>query len=208
MRYVIVGFGKFGRIALERLVLAFHSPPVIVVESGSSPPARLPGNVRWIAEDAVSFLKEAHGPAREDVIIPMVPFHLAAAWIVARSPLITQIPLPMCLQSLLPHALPLDPCNLCASKASFLCPDDCPEGDVCTMTGEPREPLFADIAAIAPPGFTVLVQRSFQILPGIGGYLFGDLVELERCMTPGRYVVATSCKCHAILTGLGKAASY
>jgi hypothetical protein len=84
-----------------------------------------------------------------------------------------------------------------------MCPDDCPEGDFCMVTGEPRdEPLFRTLAKIAIPGFGIIVQRSFQVLPGIGGYPFADLRSLGQKIKQGPYVLATSCKCHGILTGL------
>jgi hypothetical protein len=136
------------------------------------------------------------------VIVPMVPFHFLAAYILKKDHQCSAIPVPPDLASNLPNPFALDDANLCCSRADFLCPDDCPEGDSCTVTGEPREPLYALIEQIRSPGFTVLVQRSFQILPGVGGYTLGDLRRLQRRIERGKYLVATSCKCHGIVTAL------
>jgi|WetSurMetagenome_2_1015567.scaffolds.fasta_scaffold723076_1 hypothetical protein len=205
MRYVIAGFGKFGRIALERLVKSIASARITVLDPSPVATAGFSPTVQWVAEDAVAFLANATDVSPQDVIVPMVPFHLAASWIVARSSNVVPIPLPDSLRALLPHPFPLDASTVCASRADFFCPDDCPEGHRCSVTGMVRDPLFSAIAGISLEGMTVLVLRSLQILPGVGGYTFGELVNLEQRMRGGRYVVATSCKCHAILTALEKA---
>jgi hypothetical protein len=203
MRYVIAGFGKFGRIALQRLLSAFSRPRILIVESSKDQSAaEAPSQVKWIHGDAVSFLTQFPELLPEDIIIPMVPFHLLAAYVMAAHPGCHEVALPDALEGILPHPFRLNPSTLCCSRADFVCPDDCPEGDLCTITGEPREPLHAAIEEIAVPGFTVLVQRSFQILPGVGGYPMGRLVAMAERVTHGGYVVATSCKCHAILTAV------
>jgi hypothetical protein len=71
------------------------------------------------------------------------------------------------------------------------------------VTGERRDqPLYRTIAETRLPGFTTVVQRSYQILPGMGGYPMGDLWTLAERLQRGQYIVATSCKCHGILTAL------
>ncbi len=203
MKYVIAGFGKFGKIAMERLLSSFPQAKIVIVEScDDRRPPEVSSGVRWIVGDVVSFLVESPELLPEDVIIPMVPFHLLAAYIVATHPGCREVALPDALETILPHPFRITPSILCCSRADFICPDDCPEGDVCTITGEPREPLHAAIEEIALPGFTVLVQRSFQILPGVGGYPMNRLVDMAARVTQGRYVIATSCKCHAILTAV------
>jgi hypothetical protein len=205
MRFVIAGYGRFGRLALERISRSLPDREVIVVEPQDPPPsAVLSSNVRWVSLDAVSFLQQTDDLEPEDVILPMVPFHLAAEWLAARSRNLLKTALPLSLQSLVPHPLLLDVATLCCSRADFLCPDDCPEGDACTVTGQPRDPLFSELERLRVPGYKVLVLRSSQILPGVGGYKLKALSALERSVTRGRFVIATSCKCHAILTGLEK----
>ncbi len=201
MKYVVAGFGKFGKIALERLLSSFADPRIIIVESREDRrPAELPAHVRWIRADAVSFLRESPELLPEDVIIPMVPFHLLAAYVMATRPKCHEVPLPDALETILPHPFRIGSSALCCSRADFLCPDDCPEGEVCTVTGEPREPLHAAIEAVAVPGFTVLVQKSFQILPGVGGYPLSRLADIASKVThgqyPDRYLMQMSCNTH------------
>ena len=47
-----------------------------------------------------------------------------------------------------------------------MCPDDCPEGETCTVTGLPRVPLYDELELLKSPDWTTLIQRSFQILTG------------------------------------------
>jgi len=203
MRYIVLGYGRFGRLAVERLHAAFPSISITVVEwDRAQITGRWPAGVTVFQEDATAFLLRSQLVTPEAVIIPMVPFHLAAFYIKAREPECRDTPLPHNLMELAPNSLRLDEATLCCSKADFLCPDDCPEGDTCTVTGLQRTPLYCDLEALRIPGFTVLIQRSGQILPGIGGYRFKDLQNMALKIRSGKYAVATSCKCHAIMTGL------
>jgi len=203
MKYIIAGFGKFGRLALERLCNAFSNPCITVLElNPQQMRTDLPSNCSMINADAAFFLGHSALIDPEDVIIPMAPFHLAARFVIGRTPNCVQIPLPDQLSSMVPNPFPIDRANLCCSRADFICPDDCPEGELCTVTGAPREPLYEDLEQVKIAGFQVLVQRSFQILPGVGGFTFRDLCSLQNSIRPGKYILATSCKCHAMMTGL------
>lgn len=206
MKYVIAGFGKFGRLALERLIEAAPADRIIVVEhkkdlNGIDDPPR----VHAVEGEVVSVLVNFPALEADDMIIPMVPFHLAAAFLLATLPDAREISLPQELARLVPNPWSLNDSNLCCSRSDFVCPDDCPEGDVCTVTGEPRdEPLYEFIRSLEIPGFAVRVQRSFQILPGIGGYPVGDLWKLRGLINSGQYIIATSCTCHGVMTGIQK----
>jgi hypothetical protein len=205
MSYVIVGYGKFGRIALERLRGLGDPRDILVVDRDPEAfPPDTGGDAQWVVADAVSFLADSGRVRPEDVIVPMVPFNLAAAYLLARSSDTRAIPIPAEIAGVLPNPFLVDASNLCCSRADFICPNDCPEGELCTVTGERREPLFAYIQELIVPGFEVMVLRSFQIAPGIGGYTLASLLELERRITRGRYLIATSCKCHAIITAVGR----
>ena len=201
--YAIIGYGKFGRLALERLLASDRESTLTVVERNADRIREsFPQRVTVCNQDAISFLLSCEESGSDDVIIPMVPFHLAASFIVTSLTGCKEIPVPSELSSMVPNPFPVNSAHLCASKADFLCPDDCPEGDLCTVTGLPREPLFEELEGLEIPSFTVLVQRSFQILPGVGGYRFRDLLDMRQRIDKGRYLVATSCKCHAVLSAL------
>jgi hypothetical protein len=204
-RFVIAGFGKFGRLALERLRAAFPQSRIIVLEQGAGISEwKFSTHVRAIEGDAVSLLSDTSLFRAEDLIIPMVPFNLAASYVLAGHPDSQETAIPEDMIALLPNPLRLDASNVVCSRADFVCPDDCPEGELCTVTGKPREPLYDLLGRLDVDGYGMLVQKSSQILPGVGGYPLADLREIAGLVRKGRSVVATSCKCHAILTAIMK----
>jgi hypothetical protein len=203
MRFLILGYGKFGRIALERVRRAFPGCETIIVESDATRTADLRAqDVQIHTMEAVAFLVSHPELQDDDIVIPMVPFHLAAAFLLAVTPRCAETPLPEHITDLVPNPWPVRASTVCCSVADFLCPDDCPEGDRCTVTGEARDPLHDVLAALNIPGWSVVALRSFQILPGVGGYMMGELRALQLRLGGGRYLIATSCKCHGTVTAL------
>jgi hypothetical protein len=201
MRYVIAGFGNFGRKALERLLEYRHADCIAIVERDPRKKTNIPAEVEWIPGDAIHAIVSSRWEP-EDVVIPMVPFNLAAKYLLSRHIGMSETELPPNLEYKLPNPVRIDDSNVICSKANFLCPDDCPEGDLCTVTGLRRTPLHEELRLISIPDFTVLVLTSRQILPGIGGYSVANLNDISDGIMRGKYILATSCKCHAILTGL------
>ncbi len=209
MVYIVAGFGKFGRLALSRLKESDPRAEIVIVDPDAdfSDLDEVEGT-RWLKQSAVSFLKESLTPDSHHVIIPMVPFHLAASFLLASFSDLREVQLPSSVESMVPHPYRINESTLAASLADFLCPDDCPEGDVCTVTGEPRDhPLHEKLGNLNIPHFKIMVQRSHQILPGIGGYGATELLKLRDELPDGRFVLATSCKCHAIMTALRRSGS-
>jgi hypothetical protein len=203
MKYIIAGYGRFGRLALARLKEAFPKAQALIIENDRDKLAgEFPSGTTVIQSDVVAFLLSSDLPKPGDFILPMVPFHLAAAYITARLPHTGETELPDELAHVTPNPIRINFSNLLASRADFLCPDDCAEGETCTVTGRINEPLYSILAAITAPGFSVLVQRSYQILPGVGGYPVRDLMKLLGRVTTGRHLVITSCKCHAVITAV------
>ena len=52
-------------------------------------------------------------------------------------------------------------------------------------------------------GFGTHVIRSRQLAPGLGGYRFKELLDLREKMMaeePARWILATACRCHGVLT--------
>jgi hypothetical protein len=201
MRYLIAGYGKFGRLAAARITQAFPGSAIIVVEQDPDkmPPDSLDGITAY-KDDAVSFMLNSKLLEPSDWIVPMVPFHLAAAYLLQKSSKLKLVPFSSEISSLVPNPYPSGPSDLCCSVADFLCPEDCPEGICCTVTGQPRTPLYETLERLQIPEFKVLVLHSSQILPGVGGYNFNDLLKLDDQITSGRHIIATSCKCHAVMT--------
>jgi len=205
VRYIVIGFGKFGAIAVERLQTYQPGAEIVVLETDAR--KTLPthqGSITTINQDGVSFLVESSLNNAEDVIIPMVPFHLAAAYLLAVTPGLGETPLPESLPSMVPNPYLLAPSILCCSRSDFICPDDCAEGETCTVTGEVRDPLFSLLGNIRIPDFKVIVLKSFQITPGVGGYSVEDLLGIRDLLQTGNYLLATSCRCHAVITAMRK----
>jgi hypothetical protein len=214
--YLILGAGKFGRLALERLAALDRTATFVVVDRDQEALAALaaaagPG-VQTVAADAVDFLT-AH--LREDApwdwIIPMVPTHVAFLWLLAGAagggwqP----VAVPEALMQLA-TLVGRDPDGggIYLSRARHWCPDDCLElGDVCPVNGESRAvPLHQELAELVVPGFQVRVLPTPQLASGIGGYTRRQLLDLARDLTAteGRVLVATACRCHGVMHGLAR----
>lgn len=203
MSFIVAGYGKFGRLAVERLLRDLAGPSITVVEKNAEQfLPEVPDGVRSVHADAVEFIALSGSLGPEDVILPMVPFHLAAEFVQARMPQAIRVPFPSALPSLLPNPFIVNDSTLCCSRADFLCPDDCPEGDLCTVTGLPREPLYLELEDLLVPGVNVVVLRSLQILPGVGGYSFAELQRVVDRVRLGPNIIATSCKCHSVITAI------
>ncbi len=202
MKYVVLGCGQFGRLAIKRLLSITEPSAITAVDQDPSKLINLHDGCHKMCGEAIEALNTIN-PAPRDTILPMVPIHLAARFVCRRGDLVAA-PLPSNLSDLLPNSMKLDSCNLVCSRASFCCPDDCPEDGACSITGEFREPLYDDIARLELPDHHKIILRSFQILPGVGGYLYSVLLSvLENCRS-GNNLIVTSCKCHAAVTAVFK----
>jgi hypothetical protein len=210
-RYLILGAGKFGRLALERLarqdadasfVVVDRDPRALAVRAGGA-------NREEVESEAITFLvQHLGGGARWDWIIPMVPVHVAFHWLMA-GPLSGSdwrpVAVPEILAQLVPETWRGPDGELYLSRARHLCPDDCAEPEVCPVTGESRElPLYRELASLNLAGYEMKVIPSQQLAPGVGGYPPGRLLDLARDMGAlrGRVLIATACGCHGVVHGL------
>ncbi len=212
--YLILGAGKFGRLALERLARQDEAATFLVVDRDPEALAAvrdlgIPG-VETVSSEAVAFLAtHLREDASWDWLIPMAPVHVAWAWLLAG-------PLPDW-EAMAAAAELEDLASWCGwgaegqvylSRAIHLCPDDCPESDsVCPVSGESREvPLFAELAALKLPGWSIRVIPSRQLAPGVGGYPPAELLALARELSrmSGKVLIATACRCHGVVHGLQK----
>ncbi|MDP1761429.1 MAG: hypothetical protein Q8L43_04325 [Deltaproteobacteria bacterium] len=212
--YLILGAGKFGRLALNRLIRQDAAASFVVVDRD---PAALtmtldgvPGWTR-VPSEAVAFLvQHLRDDGRWDWIIPMVPVHVAFHWLMA-GPLAGSAwqpaATPEALAGLIsggrrgPHG------ELYLSRARHLCPDDCAEPVVCPVTGESRDlPLHQELASLHLAGYEIRVIASRQLAPGVGGYSPRRLLDLARDMDAlkGNVLIATACSCHGVMHGLAR----
>jgi hypothetical protein len=214
-RYLILGAGKFGRLAVERLARQDGKAAFMVVDRDAAALAAARAaapspRVEWVEAEAGDFLnRHLQGEPPWDWLIPMVPGHAAFAYLMA-GPLADgaweTTPAPEDVGALTPVALRGAQGELYLSRAAHLCPDDCvaPES-TCPVSGESREtPLSAALAALSVSGFRVLVLASQQLAPGVGGYSPRRLLALARELEalPGQAIIATACRCHGVVHAL------
>jgi hypothetical protein len=212
--YLILGAGKFGRLALKRLARQDAAASFLVVDCNPSALAavralEIPG-VSGVVAEAVAFLAaNLREDSPWDWLIPMVPVHVAWAWLLA-GPLKgwETAAAPEDLAALGPEGFRGPAGQIYLSRAAHLCPDDCPESDpVCPVSGESRElALSAALANLGRPGLAIRVVASRQLAPGVGGYPPQELMALARELKgmSGRVLIATACRCHGVVHGLRK----
>lgn len=202
MRFILIGFGAFGKLAYERLTTHFKASDFIVLDPWTNVD-HLRDGVQFIAMDGVDFLAQSGQVEDSDVIVPLAPLNVAAEYVLLSVKGTCRTKIPFDMRRFFRVSSWIDEFTLCVSYADFLCPDDCEEGNVCTVTGESRTPMFQKLREIPVIGFEKLVIRSRQILPGVGGYTFQDLKKIRDSVIPYRKtLVCSSCKCHAIISGI------
>jgi hypothetical protein len=214
-RYLILGAGKFGRLALTRLPQQDPEADFLMVDESvaalEEARSLSQGHLKMVQGESVAFLVKF---MREDPpwewTIPMVPLHVACQWLL-QGPLaglgwqVTEVP--AALEKLGPVARRGKRGELYLSRASHLCPGDCAEPDFCPVSGGSREiPLYVDLAGQKIPEFQVLVLPSRQLAPGVGGFPAAWLWTLGQDLTSqtGKVLIATACRCHAVVNALAR----
>jgi hypothetical protein len=211
--YLILGAGKFGRLALRRLSDEDPEARFLVIDRQAAALAEARSQGVEAAErleaDAIRYLAGHLGPGFPwDWLIPMVPVHVAFLWLL-EGPLAGKgwdaAEVPASLDNLAALAIRGGQGELYLSRARHRCPDDCAEPLVCPVTGEERgQPLFEKIAEASRPELPILVVASRQLAPGVGGFSPLRLLELAETVAgmPGPLLVATACRCHGVVHGL------
>ena len=212
--YLILGAGKFGRLALERLARQDPGATFGVVDRDRAAlaAAQAGNNQRgqFHRQEAADFLTGRLDQSPWDWLIPMVPVHVAWAYLLAKPQVGRDwetATVPDVVGQGVPEVQRGPRGELYLSRARHLCPDDCQPGPVCPVSGESRElPLYEQLAAMVVPGFEMLVIVSRQLAPGVGGYpprQLGALArDLGRCR--GQALIATACCCHGVVHGLAR----
>ena len=207
---LIIGAGHFGSRA-ARLLNEESNAPIFVVDVDKNSLSKLQGlPVKRIAYDGILFLvRNYHLIHLSNTIVPAVPVHLAYQWLKGHLDgrfKIKKMVVPEEIKPLLPFVWPGSEGSLLVSYADFDCPDDCPEPEYCTVTGERRDkPLHALLGRIKVTDFRVHIIRSRQLAPGLGGYAVAELEKAAERLgsdEKGKWLLGTSCRCHGILTAL------
>jgi len=221
--YLILGAGRFGRLALQRLARQDGEAVFWVVDrdSGSLATARRatgvaaasPGRtspVNLIKQDAIAYLHDHLAGGTWSWLIPTVPVHVAF-WYAASSARLRQDWEPETVPELVGEGVPVvwpgRHGELLLSRGEHRCPDDCVPGPVCPMSGKTWEiPLDEQLAGIKLEGYDMMVVASRQLAPGVGGYPPGELSGLlpRLAEVPGKALIATACRCHGVVHGLAR----
>jgi hypothetical protein len=212
--YLVLGAGRFGRLALERLARQDAGAVLWVVDRDPAAlAAARAGNHRQVqfrAQEAIDFLRRHLDQAPWDWLIPMVPVHVAFAYLAA-DPRVTLNWERVAVPAAVGHGVPVvrrgPQGEFYLSRASHRCPDDCQPGSVCPVSGEARDPpLYEHLASLQVPGFEMVVVASRQLAPGVGGYPPRQLAALAGKLAGCREkaLIATACRCHGVVHGLAR----
>ena len=205
----VLGAGRFGRLAAEKLQRLFPDALLSITDRDAARVDEIardlgiPGRV----EDSI---RSINGISPDDSwLIPAVPVHVGFEWAVnelSRTGEVRRLPVPEEVDLQVPNPIRVPSGTLYASFATFVCPDYCSEPEeICTHTGKERPGnLFEVFGGVLAPGFDVAVLRSWQLAPGVGGYPWRSLRGLLAGIgsKSGRYLVATSCRCHGVMDAL------
>jgi len=204
----IIGYGRFGRLALARLKETFPSAHFTVADIRPERFAQIQDrSIRMLAVAGVSGLRTALADMKpDDWVIPAIPLHFAYEWLrlnITDSCQLEAVDVPDEILVSLPNPIKGEKKACYASIADFLCPYDCVEPEsLCTCTGRPRMVVLHEaLENIAHSDFRPVVIVSRQLAPGVGGYRGSDLyaVLAEISHHPGPYLLATACKCHGVM---------
>jgi hypothetical protein len=210
-RICILGAGQFGTLAAQRLSKRYPEASFLVVDERREKLDRIERDfgITGALEDIQSFF--ANDWVDDGTwIIPAIPVHFAFEWIaneLKKTGELEHPPVPEAVAGQIPNPYRALSGSLCASFATFICPDSCNEPDeICTHTKSPRPGnLYEELARIELPGFDVIVVRSWQLAPGVGGYPRGilrSLLEKIEKTPESSYLIATSCRCHGVIDAL------
>ena len=206
----ILGAGHFGRLAAKRLSRRFPDASFLVIDNRPDRLDKIKSTLKMpvALDDAIAYLN-THELSETLYIIPAVPVHVAFLWLVHQlqhSGPVRPMPVPDEVDAMIPNPYRVSSGTVYASFATFRCPDACSEpDDLCTHTRRPRlGSLFEHLARLQARQYHMEVIRSWQLAPGVGGYRVAQLrSSLDRIAhQPGKYLIATSCRCHAVIDSL------
>jgi hypothetical protein len=208
--YLILGAGRFGRIALTRLQACDLAAAFTVVDQNHRALQVLPGGqapCRRVAGDAVAWLDvwlSRRLPV--DWIIPAIGVHVAFAWLWRRHAASRNwrtADTSEDVARLAPLAIRGSQGELYLSLATARCPDNCREDmDHCPHPERAARGALDDcLARTEIPGWRLFLLPSRQLAPGAGGYRPARLLNLEEQVLNyrGNFFIATACHCHGVV---------
>ena len=206
----IIGVGRFGKIAFQRLSEGGRDRHFVLVDSVAENLLNFRNSTaRLEVSDGIEYLEKHLTSGRKpDWIIPALPVHLAAEWFLLHlgPSKLKRVPLPSQLDGLVPNPIRGSEGNLYVSHADFRCPENCDEPrDFCSITRKMRHQNMYDLLLnLSFKPFDSLNMRSYQLGPGIGGYRAEHLLEMKATVeqSNGPVLLSTACRCHGVVTAL------
>ncbi len=208
--YLIIGCGRFGSRAAEKLLQRHPSPKIIVVDKDRGAvqrASRFP--VETHLSDGISYLRQLFSEGQEiNYIIPAVPIHVAYEFVLselkpigakrAKLPFLPKLPNPVIGKT----------GDLYTSFADFICSEECPEpAGYCTATEKRRVKPLYKILSDLKGNFESRVIRSQQLGPGMGGFrpeaMSSLLKDLQGKKNSARLIlISTASRCHGVTSAL------
>jgi len=208
--YLIIGCGRFGSRAAEKLFQKDPHSKIIVVDKNKKAlqkVTRLP--IETVISDGILYLSQFLSEGRKaDYIIPAVPLHLAFEFILSQLKPLGGKRRKVPTLSGLPNPMMGKTGDLYTSLSDFLCSEDCPEpARYCTATGERREKPLYQILKILKGPYESKVIRSYQLASGVGGFrpkaLLDLLEDTKKRKNSGRlFLISTASRCHGVISAL------
>jgi len=208
LHFLIIGFGRFGQLALKRLKRKFPSDKFTVVDKRPDALAQIQDeSVEQLLMGGISALMVKSTEMKaSDWIIPAIPVHVAYEWMalcITETHDIQTMEVPREIHEQLPNQIRGENNAIYTSIADFICPDDCSEPEtICTCTGKPRSIVLNEaLESLKHQLFQPIVIYSRQLAPGVGGYTISDLesMMIKVTKTSGPFLLATACKCHGVI---------
>jgi len=208
--YLIIGCGRFGSRAAEKLFQKDPHSKIIVVDKNKKAlqkVTRLP--IETVISDGILYLSQFLSEGRKaDYIIPAVPLHLAFEFILSQLKPLGGKRRKVPTLSGLPNPMMGKTGDLYTSLSDFLCSEDCPEpARYCTATGERREKPLYQILKILKGPYESKVIRSYQLASGVGGFRPKALLDLledtkKRKNSSRLFLISTASRCHGVISAL------
>ena len=208
LHFLILGYGRFGQLALRRLKQEHPSAKFTIVDNRPGALTKIRDeSVEQMVMDGISaIMSRSPEMEKDDWIIPAIPIHVAFKWLkhrVIKTYQLEVIKVQDEILQQLPNPIRGENGVVYTSIADFVCPDDCPEPEtICTCTGKPRPIVLNEaLESIKHQLFQPIVIYSRQLAPGVGGYQVSDM---ESALTKvsentGPFLLATACKCHGVI---------
>lgn len=205
---IILGAGHFGQRALFKCSHEYPRCRITIVDRNKTALTNCTQFISCVAvcDDGISYLNSlAKVTSNQSLwIIPSIPIHVAFEWVISHlSRPIQRIDIPDEILEQLPNAMAGSKGTVFMSYATFKCVDNCPEPvDHCYVTRQPRSiSLYEKLQDLKYNDFSSIVIQSKQILPGIGGFQFCDLIDTLSQIADSEkpVLLSTACRCHGVM---------